>query len=84
MLNKFSFYLLIGFIYLSIEIVIKELKQYSQISVYDQSYIYLSVDGFAKKCKVHFELKYYVTFYSDNKISLQYSQSNLKLLFQVF
>ena len=76
MLNKYSFYLLICFIFLSIETDIKELKQYNQITVYERTYIYLSLDNFAKESEVYIELEIFDDGYYYTQIPLKYRQSD--------
>lgn len=58
MLNKYYFYLLIGLITFSMEASIKQLPQFGQITVYEQTYLYLKLDGFDSGDKVYIELKF--------------------------
>jgi len=73
MLNKYFLYLLMSFISLSIETYYtKELKQYDQITVYEPTYLYLSLDGFDKGDKVYINLEF--EYY--NYLELKYRQSD--------
>jgi len=76
MISKYSLYLLMSFIYLSIEAII-ELKQNDQITVNAQTYIYLSLDGFDKGSEVYIELKLNESsIYYDRTSTLYHKQCN--------
>ena len=57
MSKKYFLYLLIVLIYLSIEAEIKLLDKYSQITVYEQTYLYLSLDGIDKEDELSFKME---------------------------
>ena len=75
MINKYSLYLLIGLICLSMEIEIKELPQFGETTVYGQTYLYLSLYGFDLGSKVYIELKFDNGYVYD-EVPLGYYQSN--------
>ena len=75
MLNKYFLYLLIGLICFSLEIPIKELPQFSQTTVYEQTYLYLNLDGFDKGSKVYIEFKFNNGYYY-TEVPLGRYQSN--------
>ena len=73
MLNKYFLYLLICLLCLSIEIEIEKLKQYGEKTLYEKTYLYLSLDGFDIGDEVYIELEF---FYSRSSAELDYLQSD--------
>ena len=58
----------------SIETYYIELKQYEQITVYEQTNLYLSLDGFDKGDKVYINLEFNHSYYTN--LELKYRQSD--------
>ena len=79
MLNKFSLYLLISLINLSIEIDIKKLKQFEQITVSKPTNLYLSLVGFDIGSEVYFKL-IFKNFAEFSLMYLIYRQSDTHLI----
>jgi len=76
MLNKYFFYLLICLLCLSIEKTnIKELKQYGKKTVYEETFLYLSLEDFYKGDEVYIELEFDDK-HSRSSMTIYYQQSD--------
>lgn len=65
MLKKYTLYLLISLLCFSLEVPIEELKKYKKITVYEKTFIYLSLDGFKIGDKINIQLKFDNGYYYD-------------------